>query len=117
MAVERSVGVEVFSPPHGAGEETYVSQLNRRQALRLFAAAGVAGAAAPLLSACSGDSGSSESNTALPTGPPVKIGMIVPLTGSRKDLGNEMDNGFQLYLKLHENKLGNREVQLVKVDE
>lgn len=93
-----------------------MSHLNRRQALRLFAAAGVAGAAAPLLSACS-DSGSSASNATLPTGPPVKIGMIVPLTGSRKDLGNEMDNGFQLYLKVHENKLGNREVQLVKVDE
>lgn len=94
-----------------------MSHLNRRQALRLFAAAGVAGAAAPLLSACSADSGSSATNTSLPTGPPVKIGMIVPLTGSRKDLGNEMDNGFQLYLKLHENKLGNREVQLLKVDE
>ncbi len=94
-----------------------MSQLNRRQALRLFAAAGVAGAAAPLLSACSDGSGSSESNVALPTGPPVRIGMIVPLTGSRKDLGNEMDNGFQLYLKLHDNKLGNRDVQLLKVDE
>ncbi|MEV4507947.1 ABC transporter substrate-binding protein [Dactylosporangium sp. NPDC049525] len=75
----------------------------------------MAGAAAPLLSACSGSD--SDANTSLPTGPPVKIGMIVPLTGSRKDLGNEMDNGFQLYLKLHENKLGNREVQLLKVDE
>ncbi|MEU0553914.1 ABC transporter substrate-binding protein [Dactylosporangium maewongense] len=116
MAVERSVGVEVFSPPQGAGEEKYVSHLNRRQALRLFAAAGVAGAAAPLLSACS-DNSSSTSNTAPPPGPPVKLGMIVPLTGSRKDLGNEMDNGFQLYLKLHDNKLGNREVQLLKVDE
>lgn len=94
-----------------------MSHLNRRQALRLFAAAGVAGAAAPLLSACSDGSGSSETNASLPTGPPVRIGMIVPLTGSRKDLGNEMDNGFQLYLKLHENKLGNREVQLIKVDE
>ncbi|MEV0132319.1 ABC transporter substrate-binding protein [Dactylosporangium sp. NPDC050688] len=94
-----------------------MSHLNRRQALRLFAAAGVAGAAAPLLSACSSGSGSSQSSSTPPSGPPVKIGMIVPLTGSRKDLGNEMDNGFQLYLKLHDNKLGNREVQLVKVDE
>ncbi|MET7418137.1 ABC transporter substrate-binding protein [Dactylosporangium sp. NPDC005555] len=93
-----------------------MSHLNRRQALRLFAAAGVAGTAAPLLSACSSGS-SSNTNVSLPTGPPVKIGMIVPLTGSRKDLGNEMDNGFQLYLKTHDNKLGNREVQLLKVDE
>ncbi|WP_460494168.1 ABC transporter substrate-binding protein [Dactylosporangium cerinum] len=110
------MGVEVFSPPQGAGEEKYVSHLNRRQALRLFAAAGVAGATAPLLSACS-DTGSSDSSSALPTGPPVKIGMIVPLTGSRKDLGNEMDNGFQLYLKLHDFKLGNRKVELLRVDE
>ena len=36
----------------GIGEERKVSQLNRRQALRLFGAVGMAGAAAPLLSAC-----------------------------------------------------------------
>ncbi|GAA2618155.1 ABC transporter substrate-binding protein [Dactylosporangium fulvum] len=94
-----------------------MSHLNRRQALRLFAAAGAAGMAAPILSACTSDSGRSQNNTVLPSGPPVKIGMIVPLTGMYKDFGNDMDNGFNLYLQLHDNKLGNREVQLVKVDE
>lgn len=93
-----------------------MSHLNRRQALRLFAAAGAAGLAAPILSAC-GSSSNSTPNPVLPGGPPVKIGMIVPLTGMYKDFGNDMDNGFNLYLQLHENKLGNREVQLVKVDE
>ena len=93
-----------------------MSHLNRRQALRLFAAAGAAGLTAPILSACS-SSDDAQTNTALPAGPPVKIGMIVPLTGMYKDFGNDMDNGFNLYLQLHENKLGNRQVQLVKVDE
>ncbi|MET7395468.1 ABC transporter substrate-binding protein [Dactylosporangium sp. NPDC005572] len=94
-----------------------MSHLNRRQTLRLFAAAGAAGLTAPILSACSSSSDGTEGNTALPGGPPVKIGMIVPLTGMYKDFGNDMDNGFNLYLQLHENKLGNRDVQLIKVDE
>ncbi|GGM11185.1 ABC transporter substrate-binding protein [Dactylosporangium sucinum] len=94
-----------------------MSHLNRRQALRLFAAAGAAGLTAPILSACSSGSGSTANNPALPGGPPVKIGMIVPLTGMYKDFGNDMDNGFNLYLQLHDNKLGNRDVQLIKVDE
>ncbi|WP_238009265.1 ABC transporter substrate-binding protein [Dactylosporangium sp. AC04546] len=94
-----------------------MSHLNRRQALRLFAAAGAAGLSAPILSACSPSSDGTQSNSALPGGPPVKIGMIVPLTGMYKDFGNDMDNGFNLYLQLHENKLGNRDVQLIKVDE
>ncbi|MEV6927492.1 ABC transporter substrate-binding protein [Dactylosporangium sp. NPDC051485] len=93
-----------------------MSHLNRRQALRLFAAAGMAGTAAPILAACTSDS-SPKANPAAPSGPPIKIGMIVPQTGMFKDLGNELDNGFSLYLQLHDQKLGGRQVNLIKVDE
>ncbi|GAA4244172.1 ABC transporter substrate-binding protein [Dactylosporangium darangshiense] len=93
-----------------------MSHLNRRQALRLFAAAGVAGMTAPILSACSSTDSTTGAPTA-PSGPPIKIGMIVPQTGAFKDLGNELDNGFSLYLQQHANKLGGRQVTLVKVDE
>ena len=99
----------------GPGEEKHVSHLNRRQALRLFAAAGAAGLSAPILSACSSDD--TTDSTAVPSGPPIKIGMIVPQTGMFKDFGNDIDNGFSLYLQQHGNKLGGRPVTVVKADE
>ena len=85
-----------------------MSHLNRRQALRLFAAAGAAGLTAPILSACTSSSDDPTDTLTAPSGPPVKIGMIVPQAGAFKDLGNELDNGFSLYLALHDNKLGGR---------
>jgi branched-chain amino acid transport system substrate-binding protein len=96
-----------------------VSELNRRQALRLFAALGAAGAAAPLLSACSDGGADSDDNepNVVRSGPPIKLGMVVPQTGSLKAFGDDMANGFQLYLKQNGNKLGGRQVTLVTVDE
>jgi branched-chain amino acid transport system substrate-binding protein len=88
-----------------------LSQLDRRQAIKLLAAVGAAGAAAPVLAAC--DSGGSDRRSTAP----IKIGMVVPRSGLNKSLGDEMINGFNLYLNLANGTLGDRPVVLVSADE
>jgi branched-chain amino acid transport system substrate-binding protein len=97
----------------------HVSQFDRRGVLRLIAALGAGGAAAPILAACSGGGADSTDNepNVVHTGPPIKIGMVVPQTGALKPFGDEMANGFQLYLRQNGNKLGGRVVTLVAADE
>jgi branched-chain amino acid transport system substrate-binding protein len=90
-----------------------LSELNRRQALKLLAALGAGGASAPLLAACS--SGSQQ--PAASELAPVKIGLVVPQSGVYKTIGDELTNGFQLYLSVNNNRLGGRPVKLVTVDE
>jgi branched-chain amino acid transport system substrate-binding protein len=93
--------------------EDHLSELTRRQALKVLAALGAGGAAAPILSACSGGS---QQSTA-PDLAPVKIGLVVPQSGVYKTIGDEQTNGFQLYLSLNNDRLGGRLVKLVAVDE
>jgi branched-chain amino acid transport system substrate-binding protein len=97
----------------------HVSQLDRRGVLRLIAALGAGGATAPVLAACSGQGAESTDNepNVVHSGPPIKIGMVVPQTGALKPFGDEMANGFQLYLRQNGNKLGGRSVTLVSADE
>ena len=90
-----------------------MSQMDRRQALRLFAGLGAA-AAVPSLAACGGSS--LGGGDAKPVGS-VKIGLLAPQTGIYKVVGLDMIRGFELYLKLNGNKLGGREVELFKADE
>ncbi|GIH13089.1 ABC transporter substrate-binding protein [Rugosimonospora africana] len=88
-----------------------MTQLARRDLLRLIAAAGAAGVTAPMLAAC--DSGSSTAaNTA-----PVRVGLLVPQSGPNKAIGDELANGFNLYLSLNGNKLGSHPVTLTVADE
>ncbi|MGC4806520.1 ABC transporter substrate-binding protein [Micromonospora sp. DT233] len=86
-----------------------MSQMNRRRALHLMTALGTIG----LTAACA----SEDENASPPTGKPVKIGLIAPRDGGYKAIGNEIVNGFQLYLNLHDQQLGNHPVTLLTADE
>jgi len=48
---------------------------------------------------------------------PVSIGLLVSLSGTYKTVGTDMKQGFELYLKLHGNKLGGHQVDLHTEDE
>ncbi|MGY0004221.1 ABC transporter substrate-binding protein [Micromonospora sp. I033] len=87
-----------------------MSQMNRRRALQLLAALGTTGLAA----GCG--SGTDSADDATP-GSPIKIGLIVPGSGPNKVIGDEITNGFQLFLNLNEGQLGGHPVTLVPAEE
>ena len=49
--------------------------------------------------------------------PPLKVGMMLPYSGTFAALGNAIDNGFQLYVKEQGGKIAGREITYVKVDD
>ena len=49
--------------------------------------------------------------------PPLKVGMMLPYSGTFAALGNAIDNGFQLYIKEQGGKIGGREITYVRVDD
>lgn len=77
----------------------------RRAAAQLLLAAALVATAA-----CSSDSGSSSDGA-------VKIGLLVPLSGPYKAIGEDLRKGFELYVETHAGKLGNRKVEVVVSDE
>jgi branched-chain amino acid transport system substrate-binding protein len=88
-----------------------VSQMDRRQALRLLTALGAAGVAA----ACGMDR---EDGTAEPASlEPIRIGLIAPQAGGNKAIGDELVRGFQLFLQLSNQRLGGHPVDLSLIDE
>lgn len=91
-----------------------MSQLSRRGALRLLGSLGAAGAAAPLLSACT--SSDDNEGDARSRGN-VKIGLLLPESGANKAVGDDMRQGFELFLRLNGGRLGGYDVQLVVADE
>jgi branched-chain amino acid transport system substrate-binding protein len=49
--------------------------------------------------------------------PPLKVGLMLPYSGTFAALGNAIDNGFQLYVKEQGGKIGGREISYVRVDD
>ena len=50
-------------------------------------------------------------------GTPVKVGLMLPYTGTYAALGNMIENGFRLYVQEQGGRLGGREIQYFKVDD
>jgi branched-chain amino acid transport system substrate-binding protein len=49
--------------------------------------------------------------------PPLKVGLMLPYTGTFAALGNAIENGFKLYVTEQGGKLGGRDIQYFKVDD
>jgi branched-chain amino acid transport system substrate-binding protein len=49
--------------------------------------------------------------------PPLKVGFMLPYTGTYAALGQMIENGFRLYVQEQGGRLGGRELQYVKVDD
>ena len=49
--------------------------------------------------------------------PKIKVGFMLPYTGTYAALGNAIENGFRLYVDEQGGKLGGREIEYVKVDD
>jgi len=47
----------------------------------------------------------------------IKVGFMLPYTGTFAALGNAIENGFRLYVEEQGGKLGGREIEFVKVDD
>ena len=89
-----------------------MSQLDRRQALRMLGALGVTGLAA----AC-GRLDDPDSGTEPLSDEPVRIGLIAAQSGAYKPIGDELVRGFRLYLELNDERLGGHPVELLIADE
>ena len=88
-----------------------MSPMDRRQALKLLAALGATGFAA----ACG--TTSTDEPTEQSDLEPIRIGLIAPQAGANKPIGDELIRGFQLFLDLNEQRLGDHPVDLQVVDE
>jgi len=51
------------------------------------------------------------------SGAKLKVGLMLPYTGTYAALGNAIENGFKLYLQEQGGKIGDREVEFFKVDD
>jgi branched-chain amino acid transport system substrate-binding protein len=68
----------------------------------------------PSLAACTSESGTDKPNRARKK---LRLGLVVPQSGAARTLGDEINNGFRLYLRNQGGQLGGRSVDLVEADE
>ena len=54
---------------------------------------------------------------AIAQGAPLRVGMMLPYTGTFAKLGQFIDNGFRLYVEQQGGKLGGREIAFVQLDD
>ena len=54
---------------------------------------------------------------ALGQGAKIKVGLMLPYTGTFAPLGVAIENGFRLYVTEQGGRLGGREIEFVKVDD
>jgi len=73
--------------------------------------------AAALLLAATGCAGSSLQNTPAAATGPVKVGLLVSLSGTYQAVGEDMKKGFDLYLSTHGTKLGGHPIDVSVADE
>ena len=60
---------------------------------------------------------SSSAQSQAPGSGPIKVGLMLPYSGTYASLGNMIENGFKLYVQEQGGKLGGREIQYFKVDD
>lgn len=84
--------------------------LDRRRLLRLLGGVGAASVTSSL-AACVSTSGAADPKS------PIRIGLLVPATGTNKSIGGDLENGFRLYLETRNGQLAGHPVQLSVEDE
>ncbi|HEX6970077.1 MAG TPA: ABC transporter substrate-binding protein [Micromonosporaceae bacterium] len=87
-----------------------MSQMDRRQVLRLLAALGATG----LITGCATDL---DDDSEVLSDEPVRIGLIIPESGRNKPIGDDVRRGLELFLSLNDNRLGGHPVELLIADE
>jgi len=55
--------------------------------------------------------------TTVQAAPKIKVGLMLPYSGTYAALGNAIENGFRLYIAEHGDKLSGREIEYIKVDD
>ncbi|HZM82777.1 MAG TPA: ABC transporter substrate-binding protein [Candidatus Limnocylindrales bacterium] len=87
-----------------------MNSLDRRRLLQLLGGVGAAGVTSSL-AACVAPTGADDPKS------PVRIGLLVPATGSNKAIGGDLENGFRLYLETRNSQLAGHRVELAVEDE